>query len=127
MPACKLLIVDDDEDIRESLIALLQDEGYEADGARTGLIALSMITWGKFIPDVILLDLWMPSMSGDQLRNILEKDPEWSQIPIILCSAGDVPETVTLAVFGVLEKPFDMDRLLALVKSACAARRMPPG
>src|ERR1700704_1667165 len=117
MPSCKLLIIDDDEDIRESLVAFLQDEGYEADGARTGLIALSMIIWGKFIPDVILLDLWMPSMSGDQLRSVLEKDPEWSQIPIIVCSANAVPEAVTLAVFGVLEKPFDLDRLLELVKS----------
>lgn len=120
MPSCKVLIIDDDDDVRESIIALLNNEGYDAAGARSGLAALTTMTWQRYLPDVILLDLLMPAMDGEQFHAVLQKHPEWSRIPILLCTGG--AGHVGLAVFGVLEKPFDLDRMLALVKSACASR-----
>jgi DNA-binding NtrC family response regulator len=120
---CKLMIIDDDPDIRESLVDLLTQEGYAAQGVPTGIIALSQMTWDKFVPDVILLDLFMPAMSGDQLRLVLQKHLRWSKIPIIVCSGESVPQEIRIAVFGVLQKPFDLERMLGLVKSACALRR----
>jgi CheY-like chemotaxis protein len=119
MVTCKLMIVDDDEDIRESLVDLLQTEGYEALGVASGATALSQLTWEQFIPDVIVLDLLMPQMGGDQLRTVLQRHPRWSRIPIILCTGDLVPDAVRTAVFGVLQKPFDLERLFAMVKSAC--------
>jgi DNA-binding NtrC family response regulator len=116
---CKLMIVDDDEDIRDSLVDLLQTEGYEAVGVASGALALSQLTWEQFLPDVIVLDLWMPQMGGDQLRTVLQRHPKWSRIPIILCTGDLVPDEVRTTVFGVLQKPFDLDRLFAMVESAC--------
>jgi len=117
--ACKLMIVDDDEDIRESLVDLLQTEGYDALGVASGATALSQLTWEQFVPDVIVLDLWMPQMGGAQLRTVLQQHPRWSRIPIILCTGDLVPDDVRTTVFGVLQKPFDLERLFSMVKQAC--------
>ncbi len=120
MANCKVLIIDDDDDVRESLIALLINEGYDAAGERSGLAALTTMTWQRYLPDVILLDLLMPIMDGGKFHAVLQTHPVWSRIPIVLCTGGS--GRVSLAVFGVLEKPFDLNVMLALVKSACASR-----
>ena len=122
MPDCKILVIDDDDDIRESIVALLNSEGMEAAGARSGIAALSMMTWARFVPDVILLDLIMPSMSGEQFRGMLQKNASWSSIPIVICSGEAISPSLRPHVFGVLEKPFDLDKLFSLIKSACASR-----
>lgn len=119
--ACKILVIDDDEDVRESLIALLSGEGYDAAGARSGLSALTIMTWQRYQPDVILLDLFMPTMDGEKFHSVLQKHPEWRRIPILLCTGANGP--VTISVFGVLQKPFDLDEMLRLVASACESRR----
>jgi CheY-like chemotaxis protein len=119
--ACKLMVVDDDKDIRESLVDLLEAEGFEALGVPGGASALSHLTWEKFIPDVMVVDLFMPQMGGDQLRAVLQKHPRWSRIPIIVCTGDSVPAEIRAQVFGVLQKPFDLEELLKLVRSACAA------
>jgi CheY-like chemotaxis protein len=120
MTDCRVLIIDDDDDVREALVALLITEGYDATGAHSGLAALATMTWKRFIPDVILLDLLMPSMDGAQFHAVLQKHPDWSRIPVVVCTGAAQP--VALAVFGVLEKPFDLEEMLAIVKSACAIR-----
>ncbi|MCA1826593.1 MAG: response regulator [Myxococcales bacterium] len=117
--ASKLLIIDDDDDIRESLVALLRTEGYEVTGARNALDALTILSQGTFAPRGILLDLFMPSMSGAQFYETVQRHPAWSKIPVIVCSAGPVPPAVAASAFAVLSKPFDLDRLLELVRSAC--------
>ena len=120
---CKILIIDDDEDVRESLIALLNGEGYDAAGAHSGLAALTTMTWQRYLPDVILLDLIMPTMDGEKFHAVVQKHPRWSRIPILLCTGNGAP--VTIPVFGVLQKPFDLDEMLALIKNACACARPP--
>ena len=119
MPACKVLIIDDDEDIRDSLVGLLRGEGLAAEAANSGVTALALLTWGQFVPDVILLDLLMPSMTGDQSRKVVQKHPRWSHIPIIVCTAGHLPDPRQIGAFGALQKPFDVEQLLSLVKRAC--------
>src|SRR5205807_7089486 len=121
MPAHKLLIIDDDDDIRESLVALLRGEAYEVAGARNALDALTLLAQGAFVPAAILLDLFMPAMSGEQFDQAVQHHPSWSKIPVIICSAGPVPAEIAATAFAVLRKPFDLDRLLELVRAACAS------
>jgi twitching motility two-component system response regulator PilH len=120
MPACKILIIDDDDDLRESLIALLADAGYDARGAGSAVAALAGMSWGEGAPDAILLDLVMPAMDGEQFHVAVQQDPRWSGIPILLCTGDRVPAGLLAGVFGVLRKPFDLDELFALIKRACA-------
>ncbi|TMA26466.1 MAG: response regulator [Deltaproteobacteria bacterium] len=122
MSAHKLLIIDDDDDIRESLVALLHGEGYDVNGARNALDALTLLAQGIFVPDAILLDLFMPAMSGEQFDQTIQRHPAWSKIPVIICSAGPVPPEIAATAFAVLRKPFDLDRLLHVVRAACASR-----
>jgi CheY-like chemotaxis protein len=118
MPACKILIIDDDDDIRESLVALLRTEGYEVRGAAGGFDGMAILAQAQFAPDAILLDLLMPGMSGEQFDAAVRNHPMWSKIPIIICSAGPVPAPLESSVFGVLRKPFDLDLMLQLVRNA---------
>ena len=122
MSVHKLLIIDDDDDIRESLVALLHGQGYDAAGSRNALDALTLLAQGTFVPDAILLDLFMPAMSGEQFDQTIQRHPAWSTIPVIICSAGPVPPQIAATAFAVLTKPFDLDRLLELVRAACASR-----
>jgi CheY-like chemotaxis protein len=115
------MIVDDDQDIRDSLVDLLESEGYDAVGLPSGLAALTRLSSDELMPDAILLDLFMPQMGGDQLRAVLLEHPRWSRIPIIVCTGDLVPAELRRDVFGVLQKPFDLEHLLDLVKRACAA------
>jgi CheY-like chemotaxis protein len=117
---CKLMIIDDDEDIRESLVDLLGHEGFTAVGMPDGSAALAKLSLGDYVPDLILLDLYMPKMSGDQVRALLQEDPRWAKIPIIICSGDDVTHELRASVFGVLQKPYDLDRLLELARDVCA-------
>ena len=63
----------------------------------------------------------MPAMSGEQFRGVVQKHPAWSKIPIIVCTADRAPDVAAVGAFGVLYKPFDLEKLLELVRSACAA------
>lgn len=121
MPGCRLLIIDDDDDILDALEALMRSEGFEVAVARSGFAALTDLTYGRVRPQAILLDCLMPSMSGDQFLAVVRRHPSWSRIPVIVCSAGGVPADMSSTAFGVLQKPFDLDELLTLVRRACGA------
>lgn len=118
MAPCKILVIDDDDDTRETLVGLLIDEGFEAEGALSGAAALSRMD--GFVPDAILLDHFMPVMNGEQFRAAVQAHPAWARIPIIVCTGDTVPQQVAAAVFCVLQKPFDLEQLLAVMKRACA-------
>src|SRR5256885_11479702 len=84
---CKLLIIDDDDDVRESLLAILRGEGFVAEGATSVLAALDLLTSRGFAPDAIVLDLLMPAMSGEQFRRVVQKHAAWTKMPVIACTA----------------------------------------
>src|SRR5690349_10178010 len=83
----RVLLVEDDRAIRESLRDAMLDEGYEASVAIDGMDALSCLRDAKALPQVIVLDLMMPRMSGPELAAELKKHPEWSAIPLVVISA----------------------------------------
>src|SRR5881392_3915466 len=82
-----VLVVEDDEDIRDSLVEFLGDEGYEARGAGNGREALSLLAAIAPPPCLIILDLMMPVMDGRTFREEQLRRPDVADIPVIVISA----------------------------------------
>lgn len=122
----RVLVVDDDANIRRMVIAALRREGYSFLEAPNGREALDLMRSDH--PDVVVLDLMMPILSGwDVLRERVEDD-ELRRIPVIIVSANRDPEVATAMAQGIcafLPKPFDIGALSALVRS-CIAATPPP-
>ncbi len=111
----RVLIVEDDADIRASVSELLETEGYEVVGAVNGREALAQLRASAELPGVILLDLMMPDMDGYQFREQQLADDRLKDIPVVLMSAGGELGTKAraLGVAGHLKKPFfDLDTIL---------------
>ncbi len=106
----RVLIVEDDVDIRETLHELLECAGYEASEAANGLEGLLAARLAP--PDLIVLDLMMPVMDGWQFRRAQRSDPALASIPVIVISASG-PSPIDADLF--LQKPFPLDRLVAAV------------
>jgi CheY-like chemotaxis protein len=84
----RVLVVEDERDIREALAEALSYEGYDVAVASNGREALRALRGGP-LPDVILLDLVMPVMSGWEFRQVQVDDPALSGIPVVVVSASD--------------------------------------
>src|SRR5690242_18917432 len=116
-PNCTVLIVDDDEDTREALATALADAGFTVQIACNALEGLQMMRESSE-PDVVLLDLRMPGVDGQQF---LEQTRQSRSRVIVL--TGD--SSARLLRFArdakLMEKPVDLDELEAAVKEACAA------
>lgn len=114
----KVLIVEDDENIRELLRFNLQNNGYEALSASDGLMGLTMAR--ENTPDLILLDLMLPKMDGLDVCRAVKSDPLISGIPIIMLTAkGSETDKVLGLELGAddyLTKPFSIRELMARVK-----------
>jgi CheY-like chemotaxis protein len=113
-----ILVVDDDDEIREALGDVLQDEGFRVVGMRDGREALEYLRSGTR-PCAILLDLWMPGMDGWQLRYELEREPSLAEIPIIVVTAARGQRREDLRVAEVLTKPLRLEQLLEVLSSCC--------
>jgi len=113
-----ILIVEDDDDIREALTQILELEGYVVREAANGREALDICA-REPNPRLILLDLMMPVMDGWQFRAEQMKNPNLSKVPVVVISAdASVHEKVaTFGAASVLPKPISLDRLLRAVES----------
>lgn len=113
-----VLVIDDEEGIRESLKGILEDEGYEVitcETAEEGLRAFD-----DHCPDVVLLDIWLPGIDGiEALRLMRDKRPD---IPVIMISGHGTIELAVkaskLGAYDFLEKPLSLERVLITVKRA---------
>jgi CheY-like chemotaxis protein len=124
MPDCAVLVVDDDADTREAMIEVLRYEGYLVEGASDGQEALEVLRTGRFKADVIVVDLYMPAMDGNDFRRELKDDARFAEIPVIVCT-GDSPRSVTSGAFGTLQKPVDIETLTRVVSRGCAENTPP--
>jgi len=106
----RVLVVDDDPDIRAVLSDVLGATGYEVATAGHGREALELLRAQPF--GLVVLDLMMPVMTGWEFREAQLGDPAIAHVPVIVVSAARAPRAVPAAAF--LPKPFDMDELLAL-------------
>jgi len=107
-----ILICDDDEGILDMLEILLEGNGYHAIPIRNSLNIYDVIN--REHPDLLLLDLWMPVLSGDQVLKSLRTNPLTQDLPVIIISASRDGKQIA-ANAGANEfmaKPFDLDTLL---------------
>jgi CheY-like chemotaxis protein len=111
-----IMIVDDDADIRDIVRAILEDEGYRVVEAINGRQALDLLQ-REPLPALILLDLGMPVMNGQEFRAAQRRDPRLSAIPVVvITAAGDsAAKTSTMQAKTVLPKPFRVEELMAAV------------
>src|SRR5689334_5342807 len=112
----RILVVDDDDELREAVALFLETEGYAVVEARDGAEALEQLrSAGRFC--LILLDLFMPRMDGWAFRDAQRRDPDFSSIPVIVVSADTgVRETAAdLGAVGALVKPISFEGLLSHV------------
>ena len=112
-----MLIVDDDPDIRETLRFVLEDAGYPVYCAENGRDALRVLDDATRPPGLILLDLMMPVMSGDEMLLALKQVRALADIPVTIVTASGAPRPPLAA--GLLKKPVDLDALLRIVKKSC--------
>jgi CheY-like chemotaxis protein len=116
-----ILVVDDDRDIRDSLVETLEDYGYRATGAANGVEALSMLRTSKDRPCLILLDLMMPVMDGQGFREEQLKNPMWADIPVVVISAySDVEAQARSLAVEYMRKPLALRPLIDVVRRHCA-------
>lgn len=108
----KLLVVDDEMAILEALTDILAVEGYEVATAANGAEGLERTVSER--PDLILLDMMMPVMDGQEMLRRLKEDPELRKIPVVVMSAGRVTKA-ELQGSRFLAKPFELDDLLGTV------------
>jgi CheY-like chemotaxis protein len=124
-----VLVVDDDGDIRESLMEAFEEHGYRVLGARDGEDAFAKIRQAPVPPCLIVLDLMMPNMDGWTFREEQRRRPELAVIPVVVMSANrDVVadrSSQDLEPVACLEKPLDVGTLLRIVQEHCAPHDPP--
>ena len=116
-PARHILVVDDDPAIQGAIALLLEREGFSVTCASNGAEALLALEAGE-TPALILLDMLMPVMNGEEFRRELQLDPRLARIPVVVLSAtpGDELRPDLPPVQALVPKPFDIDDLLAVVE-----------
>jgi two-component system, sensor histidine kinase and response regulator len=110
-----ILIVDDERDIRESLKDFFEDEGYTVSTACDGAEAMRMLNHGA-PPCVVILDLLMPVLGGNEVYAKMQADPRLARVPVIVSTSdpASAPSGVLL-----MKKPINLDRLLGAVEQHC--------
>lgn len=114
----RILVVDDEPELLKALCVRLTAEGFACETAANGQEALKRLE--RDVPDLIILDLLMPEVSGYEVCRRLQDNPRTAQVPIIVLTA--VPErtvkqtTEWLGASSVLHKPFDTTILLSTVR-----------
>jgi len=119
-----VLIVDDEQSILQSLQGILTDEGFEVISAGSGSSALEKID--EFIPDIVLLDIWMPGMDG--IETLIKIKESHSELQVIMMSGHGTIETAVkatkLGAYDFIEKPLSIEKLLLVVNNAVGYSRL---
>jgi len=123
-PRPRLLVVDDEDGIRESLSSILVDEGYHVESVGSAEAALERAAAGDI--EVVLLDVWLPGIDGLEALSRLQAA---SRPPaVIMISGHGTIETAVratkLGAFDFIEKPLSLEKIIVLVRNAIQQRRL---
>ena len=117
----RILVVDDEEDIRILVSELLSQEGYEVSSAEDGCECLKMLSGG--IPDLLIVDMMMPGMTGVQLCERIRRNKRTADVSIIFLTVVRLQDLENgkatmkrLGIRGYVTKPFESRDLIATVK-----------
>jgi DNA-binding response OmpR family regulator len=114
----KILIVDDERDIVETISFRLGEEGYECISAGDGIEALKKARTEK--PHLVILDIMLPKMNGYKVARLLKFDEKYQHIPIIMLTAKTQDTERIMGIEtgadGYITKPFEMDALLTIIQ-----------
>jgi two-component system nitrogen regulation response regulator NtrX len=124
--AARILIVDDEPMIRQSLAGVLEDEGYQTHAVSTGEECCEEISKAAY--DVVLLDVWLPGMDGLETLARLQEIPFANRPVVVIVSGHGTIETAVkatkLGAFDFIEKPLTIDKVMVVVKNALQQRRL---
>jgi PAS domain S-box-containing protein len=125
---CPVLVVEDDAGSRRFLRSILEHESWQVEEAENGVAALEWLNSHDTVPELILLDLMMPTMDGFELVNALRVNPAWRQIPIIVITAKDITEDDRARLNGQVQRilskgQIDREALLGELQRALAGQR----
>ena len=111
-----IYVCDDDDGILDVMTIVLEEAGFTVIQKTDGRAVMADI--GNDLPDLLLVDLWMPTVGGEELTKKIKSNQELAHIPVIIISANRNTETIATAAGadGFLAKPFDIDELVALVR-----------
>ncbi len=109
----RVLVVEDDEDTRESILELLRRHDWDVDGAHNGELALGKLRGGGELPEAILLDLRMPGMDGWRFRAEQRRDPALCSIPVLAMSGDSSPQAEAVDAAAFLPKPLEPGLLVS--------------
>lgn len=110
-----ILIVEDHVELRDGLVQLLREDGYQVEVAGTGLDALEKLRWG-LRPSCVLLDMQMHVMTGWEFRSEQRRDPALATIPVVAMTAGHWKPQDLSDFPDRIDKPIDTGKLRELLR-----------
>ena len=126
MNRARILIVDDEPGIRQSLAGVLEDEGFEARAVASGEACLAELEVNAY--DAVLLDVWLPGIDGLEVLRKLEESGDPSRPMVVMISGHGSIEAAVRATksgtFDFLEKPLTIEKVVVVVNNAIAQRRL---
>ncbi|MBA3414348.1 MAG: response regulator [Chloroflexia bacterium] len=117
-----VLVVDDEPSIRDLIVVVLEEEGYRALAAGSGVFALHLVATEQ--PDLVLLDMMMPQMDGRETLRRLRQLPEGQTTPVVVMSAAVTAANVGDGVAAFIGKPFDLGALLETIAGILDGRSL---
>src|SRR5262245_22766362 len=114
--ACRILVVEDDGDLREMMAQLLFLEGFDPLVARDGLEAFDALHTRAPLPHVIVLDMMMPRMDGWMFCRLRDREPNLAAIPLVVLSAVPRDQLRSVRAVAVVSKPCDFFQLIKTVR-----------
>src|SRR4051794_3905598 len=122
----RILVVDDEEDIRQSLSGVLEDEGYAVAASESGEACLAALPGGEF--ELVLLDIWLPGIDGMEVLTRIQEMPIGERPEVVVISGhGSIEAAVRatkLGAFDFLEKPLSIEKVAVVVKNALSRRAL---
>lgn len=113
----RVLVIEDDPNIREVLAVALADDGYAVSCASHGAEALALVDGGGPVPDLIVLDLRLPVMNGWEFRVAQRRHPRLADVPVIAVSADHSAQAAAIDADAYLSKPLRLEQLLTLTET----------